>query len=113
MPSPMPPSLPLRTPLLLALLATAGLLASLGLTACGHGSKAPAPSSGATLDEVDFPVRNVFVSFRRDSKDPARPPRTREEALARAKEAVARLRAPGASFGAVAKEMSDDAVSAA
>lgn len=92
----------------IALVAAATLL-----TSCGD----PAPSRAATAPKADpgkdlgsYPARNVFVAIRARDEGPGRPARTREEALARAKQAATRIKS-GASFGQVAAEMSDDPVS--
>ena len=70
--------------------------------------KDPAP----TIVPESYPIRLLLVLYRKESKEPAFPPRTEDEALTRVRDARARILAPGGSFGAVAKEMSDDPVSA-
>jgi hypothetical protein len=65
-----------------------------------------------TIVPETVPIRLLFVALRSDSKDPAAPPRTEADAEARAREARAKVLAPGGSFAAVAREMSDDLLSA-
>ncbi len=97
-------------------------LACCSLTVAGCGEDADPPGAAAaearraravTAEAMalvaSYPVRDVFVAF----VPPARggvpsPRRTEAEALARAREVATRLRAPGASFAAIAAEMSDD-----
>jgi parvulin-like peptidyl-prolyl isomerase len=92
----------------------ASLLALATIAGCGPRASeppaAPAASDPAATVPESYPIRMIFVAY---VKDPKAPPRTEAEAVARANEALAKLRAPGASFEAVAREMSDDAMSAA
>lgn len=96
----------------------AAALALALLAGCGGDAPAPAaparPTSTRTrADTESFPIRHLFVEAREKPRSPTKGPRTRDEALARAQEAVRRLRAPGADFAAVARELSDDDVTAA
>jgi len=102
-----------RTPAI-ALAAFASSLALLALPSCKQEAAPPAKAADPVPSIVpeSYPIRLLLVSYRKDSKDPKLPPRTDEEALARAKEARARILAPGGSFAAVAKEMSDEPISA-
>ena len=97
-------TIPVRVGLCLALAAAA-------LTGCkkkeADDVAPPDPAARKSFAE-SFPIRNVFVSYQ---KDPSSPKRTEAEAVARINEALAKVRAPGGSFEAVAKEMSDDTTS--
>ncbi len=95
---------------------------ALALAGCGDDASAPAEGAdaakvraaqAATAEGMaivaTYPVRYVYVAFQPPPRaGVAAPRRTEAEALARAREVVARLRAPGASFAQVAQEMSDD-----
>lgn len=104
---------PTRAPrLALATLAFAAAL--LALPSCKRDPDPPPKEEAPpATDPSTYPIRLLLVSYRKDSKDPKLPPRTDAEALARVQEARAKILAPGGSFGAVAKEMSDEPVSAA
>ena len=68
---------------------------------------------GLAKDPESIPLRTIFVTIH-PGGDPKLPAlRTKEQALARAREAQAKVKAPGASFAAIATEMSDDPISAA
>jgi len=87
------------------------LLAALpihGLAGCGKSPNLDAPAGGAIVPE-SYPVRSLFVALEPGA---GAPKRTDAEALARAREALAKLRARGASFEQVAREMSDDRATA-
>ena len=91
------------------------------LAACAKGDDGkPAPIvAGSTAAAETYPVRDILVAWDASPQPPQpgkkapRPPakkygRTKEEALARAKEAAAKARASPDAFEAVAREMSDD-----
>ena len=103
-----------RRPSARAWVSLAATLLLAALPACG-GKDGGRGGAGAvsTKDPESIPLRTVFVTIH-PGGDPKLPAlRTKEQALARAKEAQAKAMAPGASFAAVATEMSDDPISAA
>ena len=85
------------------------------LTGCGE-SAPPPPAAAPTKpppEQATYPILHLFVEARDKPRSPTKPPRTREAAQALAEATVTRLRAPGADFAAIAREVSDDAVTAA
>ncbi|MBL9088511.1 MAG: peptidylprolyl isomerase, partial [Planctomycetia bacterium] len=85
------------------------------LSGCGD-EPPPAPAAPPTKpppEQATYPILHLFVEARDKPRSPTKPPRTRDEALALATATVARLRAPGADFAAIAREVSDDPVTAA
>jgi hypothetical protein len=107
---------PPRSLVLLGLLLACAAALVAPLVGCGEPdapSSSPAAPPTATPEQATYPIRHLFVEARDTARSPTKPPRTREEALAFARATVARLRAPGADFAAIAREVSDDAVTAA
>lgn len=84
-------------------------------TGCGDvpAPKPPAAPTKAPPETATYPIRHLFIEAREKPRSPTRGPRTRDEARAVAEATVARLRAPGADFAAIAAEVSDDLLTAA
>lgn len=85
------------------------------LAGCGETAapKPPPETKKAPPETATYPIRHLFVEVRDKPRSPTKPARTRDEALAFARATVARLRAPGADFVAIAREVSDDVVTSA
>lgn len=104
---------PSRQALAIAAACLLGLAA--GPTGCGDPTPPAAPSARdgekkPPPEQATYPIRYLFIEARDTPRSPTRPARTREQALALAQETVRRLRAPGADFVAIAREVSDDLV---
>ncbi len=106
----------------LPVLLAACLAALAPLVGCGdapaanspaEAKKAPADAKAAPPETATYAIRHLFVEVRDTARSPTKPARTRDEALAFARATVARLRAPGADFVAIAREVSDDVVTSA
>ena len=91
----------------------AALIAVTTFVGCGHGDSSDVPeppeAPPRVLVEETVPIRMIFVAYKRA---PDVPVRTKAEAIARANEVLAKLKTPNTSFETVAKEMSEDPVSA-
>lgn len=91
-------------------LGAVALIALTALVGCGPRDPEPPPEPAPKkIVPESYPIRMLFVSYARPKGEKAR---TKDEAIARANEALAKVRAPGASFEAIAREMSDDSISA-
>lgn len=109
----MSPRMPRRSRVLVLLAAGAMALAS--LPACGDDGAPPAdaPATKPPPEQATYPIRHLFIEARDKPRSPTRPARSRDEALTIARATVERLRAPGADFVAIAREVSDDEMTAA
>jgi hypothetical protein len=93
----------------------AALVALLGAAACADsGDDVPVVAAAPVGEDAttSYPVRHVLVAVRENDGGPTKPARTKSQALLRARELAARLRAPGADFAAIARTESDDRISA-
>jgi len=94
-------------------LALLGLVAGSG-TGCGEPApKSSEPAKPKPPETATYPIRHLFIEAREQPRSPTRGPRTRDEARAMATATAARLRAPDADVAAIAREVSDDALTAA